>query len=98
MYQIFTGIQYGIDLKNEAGEVVQELTFSSEAQRDAHWDALAADPDHPEWPETAVHATAWSRKTYRRPIYGVDYGPGSQKRRFGGHVPRDAYQFNGDDR
>lgn len=90
--------QFGIDFLDKAGTIVQEMIFEGEAERDQHFDLLDANQDDDElWPENAARITAWSRQVYRQPICGVDYGPGSVKRRFGGgYVPRSAYQFGRD--
>jgi len=73
---------------NEAGEAMMTADYPNEK---AATDALEyADG----WPVNATNAAMTN--VYRRPIYGVDYGNGSVKARFGGgYVPRKAYQFNG---
>jgi len=86
--QIFTGYKYGIDFFNEAGEIVHTDIFDTEAAFDTAF-------DNPTWPETAVSLDSWKRKQFRAAVYGVDYGPGSVKARFGGYVPRSAYQLGG---
>ena len=92
---ITIAIQYGIDFKDKDDNVISEFIATDEASRDELHDALANDDNHPAWPsDKAVHITAWSRKVQRQPISGVDYGPGSVKRRFGnGRCPRGTYQF-----
>ena len=86
--------QHGIDFYDADGQIIKEHIADDEASRDALWEELAADENHPEWPEGAVRIKDWNRKVQRLPISGVDYGPGSVKRRFGnGRVPRGAYQF-----
>ena len=86
--QIFTGYKWGIDFFNEIGEIVHTAEFDNEA-------AFNAEFENPTWPETAVSLDSWKRKQFRAPINGIDYGPGSVKARFGGYVPRAAYQLGG---
>lgn len=82
---IFVGYEWGIDFFC-GDELIQTVTFADEAIFN---DAF----DHPQWPEGSTNMESWKRPLYRAPIYGVDYGPGSVKRRFGGgYVPRGAYQ------
>jgi hypothetical protein len=99
MDSIFTGYEYGIDFIDAGGVEIDSMVFATETAREEFWHELAALDDfakHADVPAGTERITAWSRKTFRRPIYGVDYGPGSQKHRFGGgYVPRSAYQFGG---
>lgn len=94
---IFTGYTWGISFyQGDGGDdaPIEELSFPGEAERDALYNALAEDEDHPEWPDGATRMKAWSEPQYRPAIYGVDYGRGSVSARFGGgYVPRSAYQF-----
>ncbi len=94
---IFDGYEYGFDFLDGNGESVEEKVFSTIEECVALHDALD-DPYHPAWPETAASVSeTWQRAKYRHPVCGVDYGPGSIKRRFGGgYVPRSTYQYHGE--
>lgn len=83
---IFTGYEWGIDFYNAAGDIIHTDTYTDEKEFDAAF-------DNPQWPDdTAVRLDSWKRPCYRLPVMGVDYGPGSVSRRFGGYVPRSAYE------
>ncbi len=46
-------------------------------------------------PEQHAKTAEWIEVRDRQPIYGIDYGAGHIKRRFGGmRVPRSTYRFN----
>jgi len=52
--------QYGIDFKDKDKKLVKELAVGfDEAQRDRLYDEIAADPNHPQWPETAEFINQW---------------------------------------
>ena len=93
MNQIYVRTEYGIDFLNGCGDLVQEMVFQTPEERLEVYNAVSTDDNNPHWPETAVEYNPWERHIYRAPVYGVDYGPGSIKRRFGGRVPCGAYQF-----
>ncbi|MCB0080219.1 MAG: hypothetical protein KDE47_04790, partial [Caldilineaceae bacterium] len=96
MNQIYVGKEYGIDFYGQDDELLKDMSFDSEEERDALYDALGEDEHHPEWPDDAVRISGWSRDIYRQPILGIDYGPGHLKYRFGGgYVPRSTYQYHG---
>lgn len=94
MMMITIGKEYGIDFYDAENNLILEHTAASEEDRDALVEQLQ-DDDSPAWPVKAMRFEPWSRRIERQAIYGVDYGPGSVKRRFGGYVPRSAYQLRG---
>lgn len=95
MNEIFSHYIYGIDFYNEADEIIKEIDFGqSEEAREIFWHLLEDETKKDLWPAGAVRVADWKRAVMHQPIRGIDYGPGSVKRRFGGgHVPRSTYQF-----
>lgn len=84
---------YGVDFKNADDELIADREFESEAERDDFL-ALPDDEFFAGLPEGDYRVYQYCRPIYRPAVYGVDYGRGSVKRRFGGgHVPKGAYQF-----
>jgi len=90
---IYTGTTWAIDFYDAQEKIIKTMTFEDDQNGfDAMFEALD-NPCHPEWPDTAVRLDTWRRDNYRDPILGLDYGPGSVSRRFGGYVPRGTYQL-----
>lgn len=82
---------YGVHFEDVDGNELLELVYPSAEERDAALqdiDALA--------PAGATTYVTWHDEQWVRDlIYGVDYGRGSLKHRFGGgHVPRNLYQYH----
>lgn len=93
-----TRTEWGIDFLDKDGELIEERPYANYVAREEAWKELQTDKRTVEeggpWPEGAEGIRAWSRQV--KLVYGVDYGPGSIKRRFGGgRVPKGAYQFRG---
>ena len=90
--------QYLITFYDAAENEVEERPYPNWITREEAWDALQADARTVEeggpWPVGAERVRTHERVTQL--IRGVDYGPGSQKARFGGsRVPRGVSQFRG---
>lgn len=71
--------QYGIDFfdkdDNEVGDIA---VGENEAERDALYDEILADNNHPQWPDAAVRIRQWSRdveKITYVPSVITPYGP-----------------------
>jgi len=95
MNEIYSRSVFGIDFYDEDDKIVKEMSFGAdEATRDTFFQRLEDEPDNDDiWPIDAVRVEDTRQSVMRAPIRGIDYGPGSQKRRFGGgHVPRSTYQ------
>jgi hypothetical protein len=91
--RIVVAWQHALVFYDQGGNVLEEVDFESEEALDKAMEALE-DKDHPLWPTQAVRVADKVTAVTRPAIRGVDYGPGSQKHRFGGaRVPRSAYQY-----
>lgn len=91
---VTVGKKFSIDFKDESGNVFETLSYDTGNERDAVAQQLQSNDAHPLWPQTAVKITIYWQRIERTPIFGVDYGVGSVKRRFGnGRVPRGAYRL-----
>ena len=90
--------QYFITFLDADDNELEEKPFPNWIAREEAWDKLQADDRTVEeggpWPVGAAKVRSHSRDV--KATYGVDYGPGSAKLRFGGNrVPRGAHQFRG---
>ena len=93
MNEVYSHTIYGLDFKDADGNLLKEMNFGrdEEAMQDYYH---RLDDDDSLWPDGAARVDHWQRNVMRPPIRGIDYGPGSQKRRFGnGRVPRGVHQF-----
>lgn len=85
---------YYIEFIDKDDQIVGTLQLPKE-ERDALALIWSYGDDDERFPETAVTARTYYRQR-EQPVYGIDYGPGSIKRRFGGgRVPSGARQFSG---
>ncbi len=95
---VFIGKRWGVMFIGESDEQVGEILWLG--LDDEGVDAVdefftrSKENDGEEWPDDAVRIIDCSKDAFRRPIYGIDYGAGSVKRRFKGmRVPRRTYQY-----
>lgn len=92
---ITVATQYGIDFSDDEGQVIREYIAPDKQTRDDLVNQWETGEDNPLFPPDAKTIFSWQRNITRPAVCGVDYGPGSVNRRFGGKAPRGAYQFRG---
>ena len=91
---VIVGWRHSLEFIDGDEKLLESVDFESEQALDRALIALEEDENHPLWPEGSVRVQNRVTAVTRPAIRGVDFGTGSQKRRFGGgRVPRGAYQY-----
>ena len=93
---VYVGLLWGVQFVDEQDEQVGDILWiglDDEGEKAvASFFADKSNTKH--WPVGATDIHDITKDGYRHPIYGIDYGAGSVKRRFSGiKVPRSTYQF-----
>jgi len=90
-----TVTEYGIDFFDADGNEVGDIAVGeSEAERDALYDEIVADDNHPRWPETAVRIRQWSRQVEKTTFSRSVHTPHGTRNPLTGRWMRSSYREN----